>query len=184
MAGMTPSTQPDPQGSTTGRGRHGRHGRHATIDDGRDESANERADRNWGELLQELRVMQTGVQILTGFLLTLPFQPAFADLDDYQVRLYTVLVTLSVATTGTLIAPVSVHRALFRRRLKSPLVTASDRIARVGLLLLALVMAGTAMLAFDIVVSRWAGAIVAASALTLLFGLWVLLPWSLTRRHG
>src|SRR5690606_7271715 len=52
--------------------------------DGRDETSNERADRNWEELMQELRVMQTGTQVLSGFLLAVAFQPRFADLDDLQ----------------------------------------------------------------------------------------------------
>src|SRR5690606_31603274 len=59
---------------------------------GRPETPEQRSDRNWNELLQELRVMQTGVQILTGFLLILPFQSRFADLDDYQRTVYLTLV--------------------------------------------------------------------------------------------
>lgn len=135
---------------------------------GREESAAQRADRNFNELLQELRVMQTGVQVLTGFLLTLPFQQRFTELDPYQLRLYLVLVGLSVATTGVLVAPVSVHRAVFRRGLKTPLVTASDRLARLGLVMLGLVVTGTAMLAFDVVVSRTAGLVTGACAVALL----------------
>ncbi|PWD52383.1 sodium:proton antiporter [Serinibacter arcticus] len=143
---------------------------------GRDESGAERADRNWSELLQELRVMQTGVQVLTGFLLTLPFQQRFAELDRYQLTLYLALVCLSVATTGVLIAPVAVHRSVFRRGLKAPLVTASDRLTRLGLVMLGLVVTGTAMLAFDVVLSRTAGIVVGACAATLLAVLWVLVP--------
>ena len=67
--------------------------------DGRDETPNERADRNWSEVLQELRVMQTGTQILTGFLLALAFQPAFADLSEYERAFYLVLVVLAALST-------------------------------------------------------------------------------------
>lgn len=142
----------------------------------RGESDAQRADRNFTELLQELRVMQTGVQVLTGFLLTLPFQSRFADLDGYQRTLYLVLVVLSVLTTGVLVSPVSVHRALFQRGLKRPLVATSSRIARIALVLLGLVITGTAMLAFDVVVSRPAGLVLAAAMALVLLALWLVLP--------
>lgn len=151
-------------------------------DDGRTETSNERADRNWTELLQELRVTQTGTQILTGFLLTIPFQQRFADLDDYQTDLYLVLVVLAVLATALFVAPVSLHRVLFGRRLKPELVTAGGTFARAGLLVLALVMAGSAMLIFDIVVSRGAGRTVGILSLVLLGTSWWLLPRLIARR--
>lgn len=148
----------------------------------RDETPAERSDRNWAELLQELRVMQTGVQVLTGFLLTLPFQARFAELDTYQVDVYLVLVMLSVVATGLLIAPVSVHRALFGRGLKHSLVTTANRVAITALGLVALLVTGTAMLAFDVVVSRTAGLVVGGVVLVVLTVLWLLVPWRLIRR--
>ena len=111
---------------------------------GRQETPEQRSDRNWNELLQELRVMQTGVQILTGFLLILPFQSRFADLDDHQRTVYLTLVLVCVATTGLLVAPVALHRALFRKHLKRSVVTGGDLMARAGLVLLAIALAGTA----------------------------------------
>lgn len=150
--------------------------------DGRQETQTERADRNWNELLQELRVMQTGVQILTGFLLTLPFQSRFADLDRYQVTVYLALVVASVTATGLIVAPVSVHRALFRKQLKRSIVTLADRITRAALAVLALVITGATLLVFDVVVGRTAGIVAGASALVLLALLWVLLPAVLRRR--
>ncbi|PFG19989.1 DUF6328 family protein [Serinibacter salmoneus] len=150
--------------------------------DDRDESDSERADRNWVELLQELRVMQTGVQVLTGFLLTLPFQQRFTELSTGQVTLYLVLVALSVATTGVLIAPVSVHRLVFRRGLKTPLVTVGARLTLVGVVMLGLVVTGTAVLAFSVVVSGTAGLIAGAITAILLLALWLVLPIGLTRR--
>ncbi len=149
---------------------------------GREETAEQRSDRNWVELLQELRVMQTGVQILTGFLLTLPFQQRFTELDAYQVTVYLVLVVLSVATTGMLVAPVSLHRALFRRRLKEEVVTGGDRLTRVALVLLAFVVTGTALLIFDVVLSRTAGIVVGACMLLVLLGLWLVVPAVVRRR--
>lgn len=150
--------------------------------DGRQETPNERADRNWSELLQELRVMQTGVQILTGFLLTLPFQSRFADLDRYQVNVYLALVIAAVIATALIVAPVSVHRVLFRKQMKGNIVTLTDRITRIALAVLALVITGVAMLVFDVVVGRTAGIIAGSAALVLMVLLWVLLPEVLRRR--
>lgn len=149
---------------------------------GRQETPEQRSDRNWNELLQELRVMQTGVQILTGFLLTLPFQPKFAELTDYQRDLYLVIVVLATATTGLAVAPVSLHRALFRKHLKAQVVTAGDRITRTALLLLALVVTGVTALVFDVVVSHTAGIVMGAIALVVLLALWAVLPLIVQRR--
>ena len=99
--------------------------------DERNESAIEKLDRNWMELLQELRVLQTGVQILAGFLLTLPFQSRFETLDDYQTTLYLANVALAALTTALILLPVSVHRRLFRLHLRAALVSSADRIAKV-----------------------------------------------------
>jgi Family of unknown function (DUF6328) len=88
----------------------------AVPGDGRDETETERLDRNWSELLQELRVTQTGTQIITGFLLTLAFKQRFTDLDQFQIDVYLVLVVIAAFTTALGLAPVSLHRSLFRRR--------------------------------------------------------------------
>ncbi|GAB2488540.1 DUF6328 family protein [Promicromonospora xylanilytica] len=150
--------------------------------DGRNESPAERADRNWNELLQELRVMQTGVQILTGFLLTLPFQARFADLDDFQRTVYLVLVVTSVTATALIVAPVAVHRSLFRRRMKVNIVTLGDRLTRVALGVLGLVITGATLLVFDVVVGRTEGIVVSSCVLVLLAVVWVALPEVLRRR--
>jgi len=153
-----------------------------TRKEGRQETREERSDRNWVELLQELRVMQTGVQILTGFLLTLPFQYRFEDLDDYQRGVYLVLVALSVLTTGMLVAPVSLHRALFRKNLKAEIVTGGDRMTRIALVMLALVITVAVVLVFDVVVGRAAGYVVGGSILLVLLALWVVVPAVVQRR--
>jgi hypothetical protein len=152
-------------------------------DDGRNESPAQRADRNWNELLQELRVMQTGVQILTGFLLTLPFQSRFAELDTYQRTVYLALVVTAVIATALIVAPVSVHRSLFRKQMKHNIVTLTDRLTRIALGVLALVMTGAALLVFDIVVGRTEGIVVGACVLVVLVIVWVLLPEVLRRRR-
>ena len=96
--------------------------------DGRGESPNERYDRNWSELLQEFRVLQTGTQILAGFLLTLPFQQRFTELSAFDHGLYLGLVMMAVVLTLLALAPVLLHRLVFRRMAKRELVQLSSRI--------------------------------------------------------
>ncbi|MFF2960055.1 DUF6328 family protein [Streptomyces sp. NPDC057963] len=103
---------------------------------GRHETPEERADRRWGELLQELRVAQTGVQILFGFLLAVVFQPRFAELSDTDRAIYVVTVMLGSATAAALIGPVSYHRLVSGRRLKPQTVTWASRLTVLGLVLL------------------------------------------------
>jgi Family of unknown function (DUF6328) len=158
----------------------GRPGAGRTNDQGGDpsrgESETERMDRNWNELLQELRVTQTGVQILTGFLLTLPFQQRFTQLDDFQVTVFCIAVLLSATATALIVAPVSYHRLLFRQRRKALLVRVSDRLARAGLSALALAVSVVVLLVFDVALSRPL-AVVAAIAILLVFTtLWLVLP--------
>ena len=145
----------------------------------RDETATERLDRNWGDLLQELRVVQTGVQLLTGFLLTLPFQTRFQHLDGFQTNTYLITVGLAVAATGFLIAPVAVHRLLFRRHARRVMVATAHRLAMIGTLLLGCAVVGVSLLIFDVVRGRTAGVIAAAVAAALLIILWLALPFAL-----
>src|ERR687889_1343064 len=90
--------------------------------DGRNETLNERMDRNWNEMLQELRVTQTGTQIITGFLLAIAFQNRFAELDRFQEGVYLGLVLAAVLTTALGLAPVNLHRVLFRKHAKEVVV--------------------------------------------------------------
>jgi hypothetical protein len=94
-------------------------------DTDRDETEAQRLDRNWSSLLQELRVAQTGVQLLTGFLLILPFQHRFRQLDGQKPQVYLFTVGCSIGATVLLIAPVSMHRLLFRQHRMKTLVTTS-----------------------------------------------------------
>ena len=151
--------------------------------EGRNESPLERLDRNWNEILQELRVTQTGIQILTGFLLTVPFQQRFAELTADQRLVYLVLVLLAAVTTALLVAPVSMHRLLFRRGAKPTLVAEADRLMRVGLVCLALVVSGVVLLVFDVVATRAAALIASGGLLVVLVGTWFVLPGILVRRR-
>ncbi|MGW1543496.1 DUF6328 family protein [Streptomyces sp. NPDC002309] len=112
----------------------------AHRDAGRDETEEERADRRWADLIQEVRVAQTGVQILFGFLLTVVFAPTFADLSDTDRRIYIVTVVAGAAATGALIGPVSLHRLVSGRRVKPQAVTWASRLTVVGLVLLLVTM--------------------------------------------
>jgi len=149
---------------------------------GRDETFDEKMDRNWAELLQELRVLQTGVQILAGFLLTLPFQARFETLDGFELVLYLTNVVLAALTTALILLPVSAHRRLFRRGLKETLVASADRIAKVALAGVALLSVGTSALVFDVVAGRAAGLTAGGALLAILLALLVLIPNRLRRR--
>lgn len=134
--------------------------------DGRSESEDERYDRNWVELLQEIRVTQMGTQIMTGFLLAAAFQDRMADLTSFQLTVYLVLVLLGVTTTALGLAPVSLHRALFRRRMKRETVELGHRFLRWVLAGVVLMLAGTVLLIFDMVVGT-TPAVIAASLVLL-----------------
>jgi hypothetical protein len=151
--------------------------------DMRGETETERLDRNWNSLLQELRVVQTGVQLLTGFLLTLPFQQRFDILDEPMRIAYLVTVGCSVGATVLLITPVGIHRLLFRRHRLQVLVSAAHRCAYAGLALLGLALTGVTAIIFVAVAGTTAGWIAGACALALFTCFWWLLPLSL-RSHG
>ncbi|MFG2331104.1 DUF6328 family protein [Streptomyces sp. NPDC048604] len=112
---------------------------------GRRETPNERADRRWSELMQEIRVAQTGVQVLLGFLFTVVFAPRFVDLTSSDRTLYVATVAFGSAATGALIGPVSLHRIVAGRRLKPQAVKWTSRLIAVGLALL-LATLGSALL--------------------------------------
>jgi hypothetical protein len=150
----------------------------------RNETPTERLDRNWADLLQELRVIQTGVQLLTGFLLTIPFQSRFADLTSFAQVVYLSTLSASVIATGLLIAPVSLHRFLFRRHARRVTVDTAHRLAQIGLGFLGIAIVGVVLLNFDVVAGLAAGIIGAAATAVLLASLWVVLPMEIRAQHG
>lgn len=141
-----------------------------------DETEAEKLDRNWDELLQELRVSQTGVQILTGFLLTLPLQPTFARLSSFERNAYVTAITLAIAATCLLIAPVSMHRILFRERRKESLVRVGSLVAKAGLAVLALATTAVAIFIFSVIFSQEAGLWVGAAVLLMFTVVWLVIP--------
>jgi hypothetical protein len=130
----------------------------------RTETRTERADRKWNDMLQELRVIQTGVQLTAGFLLTLPFQERFEDLTTGQRNGYLGLVVLAAGITALVLSPVAIHRRLSGEHVKERLVRASHVIMRTVLGLMALLVAGIVAFVFDVVVDR-SGALVAGGAI-------------------
>jgi high-affinity Fe2+/Pb2+ permease len=157
--------------------------------DGSDDASNrdgetraERADRNFSDLLEELRVAQTGVQILVAFLLTIPFQQRFPQLSPALRHVYEVTLTSAVLAGVLLIAPVPFHRALFREHLKEPLVQASHRLALAGLALLAVALTGAVTLALSFASGRPLGLVVGAAVALTVILTWVV--WPLRMRSG
>lgn len=148
----------------------------AGADDGRHETPAERYDRNWIEVLQELRVLQTGTQILTGFLLALAFQPAFADLDEGQRAFYLFLIVASALSAIIALAPVALHRVLFRRREKGLIVAYGHAALITALATVSILLVGVVAFVFDVVVDRSAAHIAAVSLAALIVVLWIVVP--------
>ena len=150
--------------------------------DGRpDETEQERADRNWNDLLQELRVSQTGVQLLAGFLATIPFQSRFSALDGFQRGWYVGLLCLAFATVGVTLAPVAIHRHVFQEDAKPELVQAGHRLTATALVMIGLLLGGILFLVVDMVYDRWAAAGAGAAAIVVLAVLLLVLPTRVAR---
>jgi uncharacterized protein DUF6328 len=141
------------------------------------ESEGERLDRNFADLLQELRVAQTGVQILFAFLLTLPFAARFGDIDSFERFVYVVALISAAFAAASIIAPVAFHRVVFRRGRKPQLVAAAHRFASIGLGFLLVSMAGAILLVTDFLLGRvWSLVLTAITTIWFVL-LWAVLPW-------
>ena len=150
--------------------------RHSHVTAVRNETPAEGLDRNWAHLLQELRVVQTGVQLLTGFLLIVPFQQRFSDLPDFMRMVYLATVVCSMTATVILVAPVPMHRLLFRRGRLGQLVHSSHRFALAGLLFLGLALTGVINLVFYLAAGPWAAAVSAVLSAAAFVALWLVVP--------
>jgi hypothetical protein len=142
----------------------------------RNETPGERLDRKWNDILQELRVVMTGTQLITGFLLAVAFQPKFAELERDEVILYLVLVILATTATMLGLAPVILHRQLSGQKQKERVVRIANGLLLSLLVVVSLVSAGVAMLIFDVTVNQAAGWIAGAIALVLLLVFWIVVP--------
>ena len=148
----------------------------ADASDPRDESVEERADRNLAELLQELRVAGLGVQVLFGFLLSLPFTNRFDRLSQGQRELYLGTLVLAAVATALLLGPVAYHRLVFRRGQKERLVRAANVMAVAGLAAVGLAVSAAVLLVTGYVTSGLAAGLITAFV-TCLFGLlWFAFP--------
>ena len=141
------------------------------------ESRKERTTRKWNEMLQELRVAQTGVQVLSGFLLTVPFSQRFGDLDPSTKVAYLVTMCSAILSAGLLIAPVAFHRVLFGKSEKEWLISAANIAARAGLAMMAVTMTGVVLVVFDLVVGTVAAVIASTTTASVLVALWLVVPW-------
>jgi hypothetical protein len=151
----------------------------------RGETVDQVLDRNVAELLQELRVAFTGVQILFAFLLSLAFTQRFRELDGFDLAVYTTALMTTALATMVLIAPVSFHRLVFRRRQKAALVVVADRLLIVGLALLIPAISSSVLLILDVALGRWPA--IVGSSVTVLVGVltWYALPLAIRRSgHG
>ncbi|WP_316529371.1 DUF6328 family protein [Kitasatospora brasiliensis] len=152
---------------------------------GRRESPDERADRRWTDLLQEVRVAQTGSQVLFGFLLSVVFMPRFAQLGGFDRGLYVVTVVLGALATGSLAAPVAYHRIFAGHRLKPQLVDAAARLVTIGLLLLALTIGSALLLLLRTAIGSAISGWITGAVMLWFVSCWMLIPlrhrWR--RRH-
>ncbi|MDX3078543.1 DUF6328 family protein [Streptomyces sp. NPDC088354] len=151
---------------------------------GRDETEDERADRMWGELIQEVRVAQTGVQILFGFLLTVVFTPLYQRLGPVEHTVYIVTVVLGSAATGALIGPVSFHRIVAGRRIKPQSVRWASRLTLAGLVLLLATMTSALLLVLRVASHDDSVPYLVAGVLVWYLACWYGLPLWARIRHG
>lgn len=149
--------------------------------DPREESAAERADRNLGELLQELRVAGLGVQVLFGFLLSLPFTARFTRLSPGQRDLYLASLVLAAVATALLVGPVAYHRLVFRQGQKERLVRAASVMAIGGLAAVALSISAAVLLVTGYVANGPAAGLITAFVAVMFGLLWFVFP--LARRR-
>lgn len=153
-------------------------------DASRDETVEEQADRKFNGLLQELRVSQTGIQLLFAFLLILAFQNRFTDIGAFERTVYVVTIICCSTATILLIAPVAVHRAMSGQHRKDEVVTISSRYAQAGLGFLGLSMVGALILALDATLDRVWAVVIAFIVGVGVAAVWLVRPRALAARAG
>jgi hypothetical protein len=141
------------------------------------EPEKQRWDRNFAELLQELRVAQTGVQILFAFLLTLPFSNGFPKTTTFQKDVYVVALLSAAFATAMIISPVAFHRALFRQGRKPELVLYAHRMATAGLAFLLIAMVASVLLITDYLLNVWVAVVITAVTGAYFLTFWAAIPW-------
>ena len=182
-SGAAGARVPEPRDDRHDHTGHGVRNRRDDPGTGRGERPLQRADRNMLEMLQELRVAQTGVQILFAFLLSLSFTERFTRIDDFQRWTYVVTLLLTAVTTGLLVAPAAIHRMLFGRGVKAATVKIGHKLFVAGLAALILTLVGAVLLVLDIAVGRTFAAWSAGVLGVVLIGLWFVLPLPIRSRN-
>ncbi|MFE1546139.1 DUF6328 family protein [Streptomyces sp. NPDC058718] len=152
-------------------------------DDGRSETEAERADRRWLEVIQEIRVAQTGVQILLGFLLTVVFTPHFQGLEQTDKTIYIITVVLASLATGALIGPVAFHRIVAGRRIKPRAVVWAARLTMTGLVLLLATLTSALLLVLRVATDDWFVPYIVAGVLAWYLLCWFVLPFWVRSRY-
>jgi energy-converting hydrogenase Eha subunit H len=148
----------------------------------RDETAAERHDRQLGELLQGLRVALPGVQVIFGFLLTVPFSARFDETTAFQRDVYFATLLATAVATILLMAPTAIHRSLFRQGQKRRIVQIGHRLAIAGLAMLTLAIAGALVLVTDVLFDTTSAVLLGVAVVVLVAALWVALPRAAARR--
>jgi len=150
---------------------------------GEDEA--KRLDRHWNELLQELRLAQTGTQILFAFLLTIAFQAKFQEADAFTHDVYAVTLIASALAVGLFLAPVSFHRLVYRQKLRDRMLPIAGHMTSAGLVFLVIAIAGGVLLALDVVLSRTVALIIVAFVLVWFTVFWYAVPaWVRANANG
>jgi Family of unknown function (DUF6328) len=143
---------------------------------GREETDDERLDRNLGELLQELRVALPGVQVLFAFLLAVPFQQNFSKISEFEKKVYFATLILTAVSAALFIAPTAYHRITFRYQQKHRLVFIANRLAIAGLVALALAMTCAVMLITDVLFGTVTTIVTVGFVFAMFVLLWAVLP--------
>ena len=159
-----------------GEARDEQHERDKASQDPREESVAQRADRNIGELVQELRVAGLGVQVLFGFLLSLPFTMRFTKLSGAQRDLYVTSLVLAALATVLLIGPVAYHRLVFRQGMKEQLVRFANAMAILGLTAVAGAVLTSVLLVTDFVVGTLTAGLITGVLACMIAALWFVVP--------
>ncbi|MFI7061233.1 DUF6328 family protein [Kribbella sp. NPDC050124] len=160
---------------TDSEARYDRDGEHRT----------ERLDRHWNELLQELRLAQTGTQILFAFLLSIAFQAKFQDADTFTHDVYAGTLIASALAVGLFLAPVSFHRVVYQQKLRDRMLPIAGHMASAGLVFLVVAMAGGVLLALDVVLSRGVAIVITAIVLVWFTLFWYVIPaWVRANANG
>lgn len=135
-----------------------------------------RLDRELIELLNELRVVLPGVQVLFAFLLTVPFTNRFSEVTSVQRSVYFAVLLLAAGATGLFLTPTAFHRIRFRRRDKEALLQLGNRMVILGMGALAVAIAASIFLIADLLFSRVFAVTVGAGAALFLLAFWYALP--------